>query len=112
MTGTEKISFDLQQKVGVGPLRVTWSAWAGAVDHRASLLATDARQRACLFCLTGVTPVGVSGDENATAGTNAVHIARDGTGRVHMIWQDGGRPDGRTGAVYRRAVVGPDTGQF
>src|ERR1019366_2233357 len=29
--GSKKISFDLQRKVGVGPLRVPWSAWDGPV---------------------------------------------------------------------------------
>jgi hypothetical protein len=103
--GSKKISFDLQRKVGIGPLRVTWSAWDGAVGSGKPVATRVAR----LFVLpTGMTPVGVSGDQSATGGNNAVHIARDATGRVHMIWQDGGRSDGRTGAVYRRAAIGPD----
>lgn len=103
--GTKEISWDLRRKVGTGPLRVTWSAWDGAVGNGKSAATRTAR----IFVLpAGMTPVGVSGDENATAGNNAVHIARDATGRVHMIWQDGGRDGGRTGAVYRRAAVGAD----
>ena len=56
----------------------------------------------------GTTPVGMSLDENATAGNNSAHIARDAAGHVHMIWVDSGRPDGRTGAMYRRAMTAPD----
>lgn len=102
--GSKKISWDLNYKVGTGPVRVTWSAWDGAVGA-----GKPATRTARLFVLPfGFTPVGVSGDENATAGNNAVHIVRDTSGKVHMIWQDGGRDGGRTGAVYRRAAVGPD----
>lgn len=103
--GTKKISFDLQHKVGVGPVKVTWSAWTGAIGTGKP--AATRTERIFIFPF-GMTPVGVSGDENATAGNNAVHIARDGNSRVHMIWQDGGRPGGRTGPVYRRASIGRD----
>lgn len=103
--GAKKISWDLNRKIGIGPMRVTWSAWDGAVGVGKPAATRTAR----LFILPfGMTPVGVSGDENATAGNNAVHIARDVSGKVHMIWQDGGRDGGPTGAVYRRASVGAD----
>lgn len=103
--GGKKISWDLRRKVGAGPVAVTWSAWDGAVGSGKPAATRTAR----IFVLpTGMTPVGVSGDENATAGNNAVHIGRDASGRVHMIWQDGGRDGGRTGPVYRRASVGAD----
>jgi hypothetical protein len=103
--GSKKISFDLQRKVGIGPIRVTWSAWNGPVGNGKP--AATRTERLFIFPF-GMTPVGVYGGENGTGGNNAVHIARDATGRVHMVWQDGGRPGGATGPVYRRAAVGPD----
>jgi hypothetical protein len=104
-SGTRKVTADLNHKVGAGPVRVTWSAWDDAPGSGKPAATKTAR----LFILpNGFTPVGVSGDENATGGNNAARIARDATGRVHMIWQDGGREGGKTGPVYRRAFVGPD----
>jgi hypothetical protein len=103
--GSKKISFDLQRKVGVGPFKVTWSAWNGAVGEGKP--AATRAERVFVFPF-GMTPVGAYGGENGTGGNNATHIARDSTGRVHMVWQDGGRPGGPTGPVYRRATVAPD----
>ena len=56
----------------------------------------------------GFTQVGVSADENATAGNNATRIARDSAGHVHMVWVDSGRQGAPTGPVYRRLTVAPD----
>ncbi|HET7084480.1 MAG TPA: hypothetical protein VFI23_06905 [Rhizomicrobium sp.] len=104
-SGERKVTADLNHKVGVGPVRVTWSAWDGAPGSGTPAATRTAR----LFILPhGMTPVGVSGSENATGGNNAVHIARDASGRVHMIWQDGRRAGGHIGPVYRRASIGPD----
>ena len=61
----------------------------------------------------GFSQVGMSGDENATAGNNATRIAHDSAGRVHMVWVDSGRDGAKTGPVYRRAKVAADgTVQF
>ena len=104
-SGQRHITTDLHRNLGVGAARVTWSAWNGEPGT-----GTPAATRAAtVFVLpNGMTQVGVSGDENATAGNNAVHIARDGNGRVHMAWVDAGRSGGVTGAVYRRGVIGGD----
>lgn len=56
----------------------------------------------------GFTQVGVSADENATAGNNATRIARDSAGHVHMVWVDSGRQGMPTGPVYRRLSVAVD----
>ncbi|MDQ2764953.1 MAG: hypothetical protein M3Y22_16185, partial [Pseudomonadota bacterium] len=89
--------------VGLGATQIVWSAWkdaGGSPQHPA------ARRSSILFVLPrGTTPVGLSADENATAGNNASYIARDAAGFVHMIWTDSGRPNGQTGAIYRRALV-------
>lgn len=103
--GTHPVTSDLEHKVGPGPVRVTWRAW-----QRTSGVGIPIATRVekIIVLPAGTTPVGVSGDENATGGNNAARIARDAVGRIHMIWVDSGRPGGRTGPVYRRAVVGSD----
>ena len=100
--GDRKITWDLMGKIGVGAVRVTFSAWDGMPGQGKPATTRTTR----IFVLpAGTTPMGVSGDENATTGNNAVHIARDVDGLVHMVWQDSGRPGGKTGPVYRRAAV-------
>jgi len=100
-SGKLRITNDLDHPIGQGATRITWTAWEGQKN-----LATKA---ATIFVLpTGMTPVGVSGDENATAANNATHIARDADGHVHMVWVDSGRQGARSGPVYRRAAVAPD----
>ena len=87
-SGARLVTSDLQTKVGMGPVRVTFNAWDGA----AGVGKPAATRIVRLFVLpAGMTPVGVSGDENATTGNNTAHIVRDAAGYVHMIWQDGGR---------------------
>lgn len=103
--GSLAVATDLKRKVGVGPVRVTWMAWQGA-PGAGKPLAT--RVGKIIVLPFGMTPVGVSGDENATGGNNAARIARDSAGHVHMIWVDSGRPGGHTGPVYRRAAMAPD----
>ena len=104
-SGRRQVTNDLRRNVKAGATRVTWTAWPG--DPANGIPA--ATRAATLFVLpTGLTQAGVSGDENATAGNNAVHIARDSTGHVHMVWVDSGREGGKTGPVYRRATTGAD----
>ena len=100
-----KVTWDLKRRIGVGPVRVTFSAWDGAPGSGQPAATRAVR----LFVLpNGTTPVGVAGDENSTGGNNGVHIARDSGGAVHMIWNDSGRQGAPTGAVYRRAATAPD----
>ncbi len=101
-SGSSTVTSDLQGKVGPGPIRVKWTAWDGPPRLGKVLAQRTAR---VIILPNGMAPAGVSGDENATAGNSAVHIARDFAGRVHMIWVDSGRPGARTGPVYRRASV-------
>lgn len=101
-SGSRMVTNDLQHKVGVGPLRVTWTAWDGPPNASKPAATRTAR---VIVLPNGLTPVGVSGDQNATGGNNSVHIARDAAGRVHMIWADSGRNGARTGPVYRRAAL-------
>ena len=101
-SGALKVSADLSRRVGAGPVSVTWSAMDAAGK-------TVASRTAAVFVLPfGMTPIGTSGDENATAGNNAAHIVRDSQGLMHMVWADSGGPTGRAGAVYRRASIAED----
>jgi hypothetical protein len=101
-SGQRQVTADLRHSVKAGATRVTWTADAANGAAAATRAAT-------VFVLpTGLTQAGVSGDENATAGNNAVHIARDNSGHVHMVWVDSGREGGKTGPVYRRATTSAD----
>jgi hypothetical protein len=99
------ITTDLKRNLPVGAARVTWSAWNGEPGA-----GTPAATRtATIFVLpNGLLQAGASADEAATAANGAVHIARDGNGRVHMVWVDSGRAGVATGPVYRRGFVGDD----
>ncbi len=93
---TRRVTTDLPEKIGPGPTAVTWTAW----DTNGKPTAT---RSAVIYVLPhGMTPIGTSGDDNATAGNNARRIVRDPDGNVHMIWSDSGGPSGRTGPTYRR----------
>ena len=94
-SGSSTVTSDLQHKVGPGPVRVTWTAWDGPPKLGKVLARRTAR---VIVLPAGMTPVGLSADENATSGNNAVRIARDSAGQVHMTWQG-------AGPVYRRATV-------
>ncbi|HVP84478.1 MAG TPA: hypothetical protein VMS78_07145 [Rhizomicrobium sp.] len=96
------VIWDLKRKLGPGAAKVTWTAWDGMPGT-----GTPAATRSAYIMVlpNGMTPVGVTGDENATTGNSAVHIARDAAGRLHMVWEDGGRPGGPTGPFYRRATT-------
>ncbi|MBS0640751.1 MAG: hypothetical protein JSS43_12805, partial [Proteobacteria bacterium] len=109
-SGQRTVTNDLKQPLTTGAVRVTFSAWDGTPGTGKAA----ATRSATLFVLpTGFTPVGASGDENATAGNNATRVVRDRQGRLHMVWTDGGRQPDKVGATYRRAAIGADaTVQF
>lgn len=65
-SGTRQVTADLRTPVGVGPVRISWTAWEGAPGSSKPTATRTAR----VFVLPyGMTPVGVSGDENATGET-------------------------------------------
>jgi hypothetical protein len=100
-----KVTYELPQPTRLGSQRIIFTAWEGA--PRTSAVA--ATRVATLFIVPrGTTPVGLSGEDHATAGNNATKIARDSAGRVHMVWIDAGRTGGGTKVLYRRATVTPD----
>ena len=104
-SGTRTVTSDLQRKIGPGPVKVTWTAWDGAAGVGKPAASRTSR----LFVLpAGMTPAGMSGDENATGANNTARIARDSAGRVHMVWVDSGRPGRPAGPFYRRATMSPN----
>jgi hypothetical protein len=90
-----------QARVGVGVWRVVWTAVDSSSGHPASV-----KEAYLTVFPAGMTPVGLSGSRHGVVGNNAIHIARDASGFVHMVWTDAYR--GADGARYRRARVMPD----
>jgi hypothetical protein len=102
VSGKRQVTNDQKLPVRVGPVRINFTAWQGEPWKSAPF----AIRNAILHVLpAGSTPVGVSNDENATAGGNSVKIARDMNGRVHLVWLDSGRPNTNPRVLYRRATV-------
>jgi hypothetical protein len=98
-SGNLRIDTNLTARLAAGPATVTWTA------HDAAGKPLTTRKAVILVLPHGLTPVGTSGDENASGGNNAVRIVHDDSGHIHMIWVDSGGPSGRTGPVYRRAAL-------
>jgi hypothetical protein len=90
-------------------VRITFTAWQGEAWQGEPWSSAPVGIRAAILHVlpTGTTPVGVSGDENATTNTST-KIARDPSGRVHLVWLDGGRPGTSPRVLYRRATVSPE----
>ena len=100
--GALTVTHDIRQPLAVGPHRITFNAWTGPANSGAPHLTKSAT----LFVLPhGQTPVGVTGTDHALAGNNSVKIARDASGRVHMVWLDAGRPGQPSAVMYRRATT-------
>ncbi len=100
-SGDLRVTADLDHPIVQGAARVTWTAWR---DEK-----PVATRAATIFVLPhGMTPVGVSGDENATGGNNSVKIARDADGHVHMVWVNSGIEGMPGGPFYRGATVAAD----
>ena len=62
-----KVTWDLNRRVGVGPVRVVFSAWNGTPGGGQPAATRVAR---LIVLPNGMTPVGVAGDENSTGGNN------------------------------------------
>jgi hypothetical protein len=100
-SGQRRVTNDQTLPVRVGAVRITFTAWQGEPGKSAPA----GIKTAVLHVLpTGITPVGISGDENATT-NNSAKIARDASGRVHIVWLDGGRPGTVPRVLYRRATI-------
>jgi hypothetical protein len=105
VSGKRQVTNDQKLPVRVGSVRINFTAWQGEPWKSAPF----AIRSGVLHVLpAGTTPVGVSNDENATAGGNSAKIARDVNGRVHLVWLDSGRPNTNPRVLYRRATVSAD----
>ncbi len=91
----------------VGRTRVTWTAWEG--EPHASAARAVKSGNVYVFP-AGLTPVGLTLDDHATAGNHAAKVVRDAAGRIHLAWLDAGRPGTGDRVMYRRGVQDPATG--
>jgi hypothetical protein len=104
-SGKRQVTNDQTQPIRVGPVRINFAAWPGEPWKSAPV---GVRSAILHVLPPGTAPVGISGDENATAGNNSAKLARDAAGRVHLVWLDSGRPGTSPRVLYRRATVSPD----
>jgi hypothetical protein len=96
----------------LGGTWVTWTSWAGVPE---SSPVASTRSSYVFVFRHGQTPVGVSGDDYATAGNHGTCIGRTPDGTLHAAWlTTGTNPDDgteRTVAIwYRNGTQDPDTG--
>jgi hypothetical protein len=90
----------------LGGTMVTWTEWDGAPGTSNIVSTTSAYVYVFRF---GETPVGETHDERAIAGNHAPKVARDASGKIHVVWCD----CIKTGAgkvFYRRASQNQNTG--
>ncbi|MBL8701895.1 MAG: hypothetical protein JNK67_26165 [Alphaproteobacteria bacterium] len=97
--GTATVTHDLVDAARLGITRVTFTA---RQDAAASGPALARRTLPLLVLPFGQTPIGVSGDERATASNNAARILRDDTGRLHVAWLEA--IEGRVRVMYLRGA--------
>jgi hypothetical protein len=102
-----QVTHDQVRPLPIGGTPVTWTAWDGAPGQSTVRVTRTAYIYVFPF---GQAPVGVSGDDHATAGNHSPKIARDGSGKLHMVWLDGGRAGIGFRVLYRRAARDPQTG--
>jgi hypothetical protein len=105
--GGAQVTHDRLDPLLPGPTRVTWTAWEGA--PRQSAVRATRTEYVYVFPY-GQTPVGVSGDDHATAANRAPKVVRDASGALHMAWLDSGRPGVSSRVMYRHARPDAQTG--
>jgi hypothetical protein len=97
-------------RVPIGPTRVTWTASSPPGTNNVATPAVITRSEYVYVFPFGQTPIGVSGDDHATAGNHAPKVARDESGRIHVAWLDGGRKGKGIRVLYRSGVPDPRSG--
>lgn len=104
--GGEAVTHDLLTPARPGITRVTFTAWQGTpVSSKVDIRATVP----LLVLPNGQSPVGVSGDERATASNNASKVVRDDSGAIHLVWLETGAHGARV--MYQRGYTrGPEGG--
>ncbi len=105
--GVFKVTHDRVRPLPIGGALVTWTAWDGAPGQSRARATKSAHVYVFPF---GETPIGLSGNDHATAGNQAAKVVRDGAGRIHAAWLDAARPGQGYRVLYRRGVQDPSTG--
>src|ERR1051325_444107 len=105
--GPLRITHDRSRPLPIGGTLVTWTAWDGVPGESRPRMTRSAY----VYVLpNGQTPVGLSGDDHATAGNQSAKVVRDRTGKIHIAWLDAARPERGYRIMYRRGVQDPSTG--
>jgi hypothetical protein len=95
------VTHDRTRPLLIGGTLITWTAWEGE-PHKSGMRRSKS---AYVYVFPfGQTPVGVSGDDHATAGNHSAKVVRDADGKVHVAWLDGGRAGRGFRVLYRRGV--------
>ena len=83
--GVFKVTHDRLKPLPIGGTLITWIAWDGTpAQSRAR-----AMKSAYVYVLPyGQTPIGVSGNDHATAGNQSAKVVRDAAGKIHAAWLD------------------------
>jgi hypothetical protein len=98
------VGHDRLGRLPIGATRVTWTA--RPPDAPGGAGAPTATRSAYVYVLPfGQIPIGISGDDHATAGNHGSKVARDESGRIHVAWLDGGRPGKGHRVMYRRGLA-------
>ncbi|HUK41632.1 MAG TPA: hypothetical protein VLX11_11320, partial [Candidatus Acidoferrales bacterium] len=105
--GTLQVTHDRLKPLPLGGTRVTWTAWEGVPGESRARVTKSAYVYVLPY---GETPIGLSGNDHATAGNQAAKVVRDAAGRIHVAWLDTARPGKGSRVLYRRAVQDPSTG--
>jgi hypothetical protein len=105
--GVFKVTHDRLKPLPIGGTLITWIAWDGTpAQSRAR-----AMKSAHVYVLPyGQTPIGVSGNDHATAGNQSAKVVRDAAGKIHAAWLDAARPGQGYRVLYRRGVQDASTG--
>ena len=105
--GAFKVTHDRVKPLPIGGTLVTWTAWDGAPVQSRARAAKSAYVYVFPF---GQTPIGVSGNDHATACNQAAKVVRDTAGKIHAAWLDAARPGQGYRVWYRRGVQDSSTG--
>jgi len=105
--GAFKVTHDRVKPLPIGGTQVTWTAWDGAPGQSRA----RATKSAYVYVLPfGQTPIGVSGNDHATAGNQGAKVVRDAAGKIHAAWLDAARPGQGYRILYRRGLQDSSSG--
>ena len=106
--GAFKVTHDRVKPLPIGGTLVKWTAWEGPPGQSRVRATKSAYVYVFPF---GQIPIGISGNDHATAGNQAAKVVRDPAGKIHAAWLDAARPGQGYHVWYRRGVQDPSTGK-